>query len=124
VIADPLDVLGTEEEVSAERDVTRILHHVSQQVAEHGVVQRVEIDVSLPDLSRPLFVALREGVEHVLEQLGGDLVMCLSPTIARGALISAPIFTGIAEKMVVDAMDSLANATRPSQVRSLRPIPA
>ena len=31
---------------------------------------------------------------------------------------------GIAEKMVVDAMDSLANATRPSQVRSLRPIPA
>jgi hypothetical protein len=51
------------------------------------------IDVALPDLSRPLFVALRKRAEHVLEQLGRTSFKCLSPTIAPGALISASILT-------------------------------
>ena len=58
----------------AEGDVARVLHHVGQQIAEHRIFQRVEIGVALPDLARPLGVALRVGVEHVLHQLGRDLV--------------------------------------------------
>ena len=63
--------------MGAERDVARILHHVGQEIAEHRILERVEVDVALPDLARPLGVALRVGVEHVLHQFGRDLVHVL-----------------------------------------------
>ena len=63
--------------MGAERDVARILHHVRQEIAEHQVFQRVEIDVPLPDVERPLDVALGVGVEHVLHQFGRELVHVL-----------------------------------------------
>ena len=52
VIADPLDVLRAEQEMGAEGDVARILHHVGEEVAEHRILERVEIDVALPDFAR------------------------------------------------------------------------
>ena len=39
--------------------------------------KRVEIDVALPDVERPLDVALGVGVEHVLHQFGGEIVHVL-----------------------------------------------
>ena len=60
--------------MGAERDVAGILHHVGQEVAKHRVFERVEVDVALPHLARPLGVALRISVEHVLHQFGRDLV--------------------------------------------------
>ena len=63
--------------MGAERDVARIFHHVGQQVAEHRVLERVELRVVLPHRARALDVALRIGVEHVLHQLGGDVVHVL-----------------------------------------------
>ena len=41
------------------------------------VLQRVEIDVPLPDVARPLDVALGIGVEHVLHQFGREIVHVL-----------------------------------------------
>ena len=52
VVADPLDVLGAEQQMGAEGDVARILHHVGQEIAEHRILERVEIDVALPHGSR------------------------------------------------------------------------
>ena len=61
----------------AEGDVARILHHMGEQVAEDRVLQRVEFGVALPDVVRPLDVALRVGVEHVLHQFGREVVHVL-----------------------------------------------
>ena len=43
VIADPLDVLGAEQQMRADADVARILHHVGQQLAEQRIVHRVDL---------------------------------------------------------------------------------
>ena len=67
VVADPLDILGAEQKMGAERDVARILHHVRQEIAEDRVFEGVELGVPLPDVARPLDVALGVGVEHVLQ---------------------------------------------------------
>ena len=84
VIADPLDVLRAEQEMGAEGDVARILHHMRQEIAEHRVFQRVEIGVPLPDVARPLDVALRVGVEHVLHQFGREIVHVLDADDGAG----------------------------------------
>ena len=92
VVADPLDVLRAEQQVGAERDVARIFHHVGQEVAEDGILERVEFGVALPYRPRALGVALGVGVEHVLHQFGGDVVHVTGrPTIARGTRASMPI---------------------------------
>jgi len=74
VISDPLDVLGAEQKVRAERDIAWILHHVREEVAEHGILKRVEVDVELPDLPRPFRITLGVCVEHVLQEFGRVLV--------------------------------------------------
>ena len=84
VIADPLDVLRAEQKMGAEGDVARILHHMRQKIAEHRVFQRVEIDVPLPDVERPLDVALGVGVEHVLHELGREVVHVLDADDGAG----------------------------------------
>ena len=48
------------------------------------VFQRVEIDVPLPDVARPLNVALGVGVEHVLQQLRGEIVHVLDADNGAG----------------------------------------
>ncbi len=63
--------------MGAESDVARILHHMREQIAEHRVFERVEIDVARPHIERPLDVALGVGVEHVLHQFGRELIHVL-----------------------------------------------
>jgi hypothetical protein len=77
VVTDPLEVLRAEEEMGAERDVTRILHHMGQEVAEDGVLQLVKVDVALPHFAGAHFVALRIRVEHVLQEFGRHVVHML-----------------------------------------------
>ena len=50
VVADPLDVLGAEQQMRAEPDVARILHHVGQQFAEQRGADGVDLLVAA---SRP-----------------------------------------------------------------------
>src|SRR5829696_1409656 len=50
VVADALDVLGAEQEMRAERDVARVLHHISEELAEERGVERVDRTVALPDV--------------------------------------------------------------------------
>jgi len=72
VIADPLDVLGDEQQVGRLADVVRVLHHEGQQGAEDRVVEIVDRGVAFDDPDRGLGVALDEGVEDVVNHLGGD----------------------------------------------------
>ena len=77
VVADPLDILGAEQKMGAEGDVARILHHMGQEIAEDRIFEGVEIGVPLPDVERPLDVALGVGVEHVLHQFEREVVHVL-----------------------------------------------
>ena len=61
VVADALDVLGAEQQMRAQADVARVLHHVGQQLAEHGIVERVEPGVAAPDGERLVVVAAAEA---------------------------------------------------------------
>ena len=47
VIADPLDVLGAEQQMRAGRDVARVFHHVGQQFAKQRGVHRVDLVVAV-----------------------------------------------------------------------------
>ena len=68
VVADALDVLGAEQQMRAERDVARILHHVGEQLAEQRGVDRVDLLVAAATPSSALATSrARIGVEHVLE---------------------------------------------------------
>ena len=115
VVADPLDVLGAEQKMGAERDVARILHHVGQKVAEHRILQRVEFDVALPDRARALGIALRVGVEHVLHQLGGDVVHVLqADDRARHARFGADLDRALGDVLgeIADPLEIAGDADR------------
>ncbi len=62
--------------MSAKGDVARILHHMGQEIAKDQIFEGVEIGVSLPDVERPLDVALGVGVEHVLHQFDARTRSC------------------------------------------------
>ena len=106
VVADPLEVLGAEQQMRAEGDVARILHHVGQQIAEHRILERVEFDVALPDRAGALDVALGVGVEHVLQQFGGDVVHMLEADDLRAAARLAADL----ERTLGDVLGEIADA--------------
>ena len=74
MVADPFDVLRTEQEMRAERDIARILHHEGEEVAEDAVFQRVEFGVAHPHGAGAFDVAMGVGVEHVFEEERGCFV--------------------------------------------------
>ena len=87
VVADPLDVLGAEQEMSAERNVARILHHVGEELAEQRGIEGVDLIVALPHVERRLRVLLGIGVENVLElrqRLIGSCAAGRGPSSATG----------------------------------------
>ena len=67
VVADPLDVLRRKQQVRAQADIARVLHHVGQQLAEHRIVERVEARIAAPDGDGLCRIARAEGVQHVLQ---------------------------------------------------------
>ena len=67
MVADPLDVLGAEHQMDAERDVARVFHHVGQQFAEQRGADGVDFLVALPDRHRRRQIVRRIGVEHGLD---------------------------------------------------------
>ena len=67
MVADALDVLGREQQVRAQADVARILHHVGEQLAEQRIVHGVDTLVATPHGNGLLPVALGVCIEHVLE---------------------------------------------------------
>src|SRR5208282_1778388 len=67
VIADPLDILGTKQEVGVEAGLLGLIHHCRQQLDIERIVHRVDFLVALPNRERRRGIALRVGVEHVLE---------------------------------------------------------
>ena len=105
VIADPLDVLRAKQKMGAERDVARILHHMRQKIAEHRIFERIEIDVPLPDVERPLDVALGVGVEHVLHQFGRELVHVLDADDGVGH----PAFDADLDRALGDVLGEIAD---------------
>ena len=50
VVADALDVLRAEQQMRAKGDIARILHHEGQKIAEHRILERVELGVVGPHL--------------------------------------------------------------------------
>ena len=67
VVADALDVLGAEQQMRAQADVARILHHVGEQLAKQRIVHGVDPLVLPPHPHRLVGVALGVGVEHVVQ---------------------------------------------------------
>ena len=68
VVADALDVLGAEQQVRAEADVARVLHHVGQQLAEQRIVDGVDLARRAARRSSALSASrCGIGVEHVLQ---------------------------------------------------------
>src|SRR5687768_13970477 len=66
VVANPLDVLGYEQQMRARRDAARILHHVGEQFPEQALIEIIELFVSFPYRQRFLGILSVVGVEHVL----------------------------------------------------------
>src|SRR5260370_37901183 len=68
MIANPLDVLGHEEQMGAGADAAWIFHHVSQQLAEEARMHLVELRV--PDPYRICLVGtpFDVGIEDILDQ--------------------------------------------------------
>ena len=91
--------------MGAERDVARILHHMRQEIAEHQVFQRVQFDIPLPDVERPLDVALGVGVEHVLHQFGRELVHVLDADDGVGR----PAFHADLDRALGDVLGQIAD---------------
>ena len=94
VVADALDVLRAEQEVRAERDVARILHHEGQEVAEHRILQRVEF---ARRASRPPGRARRRAAHRRRARpsaaSAASSFMCFRPIMARGRRGSVAILT-------------------------------
>jgi hypothetical protein len=67
VVAHPLDVLGAEQEVRAERDVARIFQHVGEALAEQRVVERIDLEIIAPHRERFGGIALLVALEHARE---------------------------------------------------------
>ena len=61
MIADPLEILGHEQQMSGLADVVRVLHHVREQRAEDGIVEVVDRLVALEDSHGRVGVPLDES---------------------------------------------------------------
>ncbi len=72
MIADPLEILGDEQQMRGRGDVVRAFHHEGEQGAEDGVVEIVHRLVALADLLGLGGVAGDEGVERASDHLGDD----------------------------------------------------
>ena len=115
VVADALDVLRAEQQMRAIGDVARVFHHVGEQVAEHPILQRVEFGVALPDRAGALDVALRIGVEHVLQQFGRDFVHVLeADDRARQSRLDADPDRALGDVLgeIADALEIAGDADR------------
>jgi len=53
MIADTLHILRTEQSDASERDVTRILHHVGEELAEQRRTKRVDLSLHSTPRARP-----------------------------------------------------------------------
>ena len=67
-----LEVPAHQEELHAGADHVRVLHHVRQQDAEDGAVQRVDLVVPQADLAACGGVAPDEGLERVGQHVAGQ----------------------------------------------------
>ena len=76
-----------------------------KQIAEHRIFERVEFGVPLPDVERPLDVALGVGVEHVLHQFGREFVHVLDAD--DGA--RRPAFHADLERALGDVLGEIAD---------------
>jgi hypothetical protein len=115
MVADALDILGHEQEMRAERDVARILHHVGQELAEERRVERIDMAVALPDVERTLEVVLRIGVEHVLELLHdeiGDVLHADDDLLGLEAVRDGENALGAVLRHVADALEIARDADR------------
>ena len=86
-------------------DVARIFHHVGEEIAKHRVLERVELGVALPHRARALGVALGIGVEHVLQQLGRDVVHVAGGRRSR----AAPRFDADLQRALGDVLGEVAD---------------
>ena len=99
----------------AEGDVARVLHHEGEEVAEHGILERVELGVAGPDGARALDIVLGIGVEHVLELHGGQFVHRLEPDdAARHARFAGDLGGALGDVLgeVADAFEIAGYADR------------
>jgi len=69
VVADSLQVLGAEQQVRAEADAARILHHVRQQLAKQRGEQRIDGAIGAPNLQRCSVIAFAISPEHLRKPL-------------------------------------------------------
>src|SRR3954447_9545617 len=67
MVADAFKVLGNEQQVRAGRDVTRVFHHVGDELTEQCVVDVVDDLVGAPDLDCLVWVVVTERVDDRLE---------------------------------------------------------
>ena len=70
MIADPLDVFRTEQEMRAKRDVVRIFHHKGEKITKNRVLQCVKVRIAHPDTTRAFSIPLRISIERILQKSG------------------------------------------------------
>ena len=92
VVADPLEVLGDEQQVGRLPDVVRIFHHVRQQGAEDGIVEIVDRLVALADPDGGLGIAFDEGPQHVVTM--SVAIRAISGSSDTGSMSLAPSSSG------------------------------
>src|ERR1700758_5838644 len=68
VIADALNILRTEHEMHAERDVTRVFHHVGQKLTKQRGTNRVDFLVAVPHRERSRDVVDHKRMENLRKQ--------------------------------------------------------
>src|SRR5687767_3904650 len=71
IIADPLDMLGDEQQSSRAVGCRRILYERLDQTVEHAAVRFIERTVTLDDLPRGRGVLRGKGVKRVAQHIGG-----------------------------------------------------
>jgi hypothetical protein len=65
VVADALNVLGNENQLECSEHDSGILHHVSEQLAEHLVAEAIHLVVAYENTASQLDIALDERVEAI-----------------------------------------------------------
>ena len=69
VVTDPLQILGDEQQMRTRRDVARIFHHVSNELAKQRVVDIVHHPVRPPDLDRLGRVVVAQRIDDRFQLL-------------------------------------------------------
>ena len=123
VIAHALDVLGAEQQVDAEGDVARILHHVGQELAEQRGAHGVDLLVAAPHLHRLAESRAGIGVEHLLELRSTSVAICSTPRISlRGMKLASSASTRLAMFLARSPIRSRSLDTRSAPtIRADRP---